>query len=195
MNNFNENNSNLENETNYSNYNYIDPQLEEEVKDAEDGVRELAERKNNSENLISILENKEEEVLKLRKEKDILLQKKLKTEQVLDMLKKFIVLKDNMLKNKKYYRAILFLLGKIRSQEYSNDNTINLTQLINSDEIEEVMNNEEFQIELEFQNENYNDESNNFKDLDELIKEIEIGLLKQVNEIFYENSNENNLSD
>ena len=29
------------------------------------------------------------------------------------MLKKFIVLKDNMLKNKKYYRAILFLLGNI----------------------------------------------------------------------------------
>ncbi len=172
-------------------YDYKNPELEEEVNQAEHIVsRLISGRTPNDQELISVLESKEAEVNRLRIEKDKLILRKQKTEQVLDMLKKFITLKDNMMNNKRYYRAILYLLDRVRRNENKGDDSLNLAQIINSGELEEIINLDNF--ETYFPDRETHEDLDNFKQLDELIKEIEIELLKQVNDIFGENSNNNN---
>lgn len=189
--------SNNHNNNNSNNFNYRDPELEEEVKQAESIVDQLhvtSGRRPNSDELISVLESKEAEVNRLRIEKDRLVLRKQKTEQVLDMLKKFLVLKDNMSKNKRYYKVISYLLARVRSNQnhhYAQTNDIaNLSQLINSGELEQIISNENFDSFFDSNTETQ-EEVENFRQLDELIKEIEVGLLKQVNEIFGEHASEN----
>lgn len=171
-------------------FNYRDELLEEEVKEAEDIVEQISRKKRENENMLEILESKEAEVNRLRSEKDRLLLKKQRTIYVLDMLKKFMTLKENLIKNRNYYKAIIFLLSRMRNEENSNiDNRVILTQIINSGELELIMNNENFQINFDVTEQERND-WNNFSELDNLLKEIEIGLLNQVNEIFNEKANE-----
>jgi len=182
-----------------SDYNYRDPELEEEVNQAESIVDQLHQsngQRLNSDDLIAVLESKEAEVNKLKIEKDKLVLRKQKTEQVLEMLKKFIVLKDNMSKNKRYYKVISYLLARVRSNDNGNVNnsnydTFNLSQIIGSGQLEEIISNENFDNFFDASYETQ-EEIQNFRQLDELIKEIEVGLLKQVNDIFGDHACENN---
>lgn len=175
-----------------SNFNYRDPELEEDVENAEAYVEQLCinNKENQNQELLTVLESKEAEVNKLRIEKEKLILRKQKTEQILDMMKKFILLKDNMMKNKKYYKAISYLLQRVRSNENGNSDLVNLSQIINSQELYDIINDDNFENIFDMNTENA-EEIENFQQLDSLIKEIEMSLLEQVNEIFGENPNYN----
>ncbi len=188
------NNQNFSSSNNNYNFNFRDAELEEEVKQAENIVDQLhpsSGRRPNSEDLISVLESKEAEVNRLRIEKDKLVLRKQKTEQVLEMLKKFLILKDNMSKNKCYYKVISYLLARMKNSEINNSSDIAyLSLIINSGELDQIISNANFDAFFESSNETQ-DEIESFRNLDELIKEIENDLLRQVNEIFGEHATEN----
>jgi len=188
------NNQNFSSSNNNNNFNFRDAELEEEVKQAENIVDQLhssSGRRPNSEDLISVLESKEAEVNRLRIEKDKLVLRKQKTEQVLEMLKKFLILKDNMSKNKCYYKVISYLLTRMKNSESNNSSDIAyLSLIINSGELDQIISNANFDAFFESSNETQ-DEIESFRNLDELIKEIENDLLRQVNEIFGEHATEN----
>jgi hypothetical protein len=183
---FNNNNNYNNNNNNYNN-DLIENENENEKINLEQKNKESFKQ---TENLIKILESKEDEVSRLKNEKDRLVLRKQKTEGVLEMMKKFISLKNNMLRNKNYYRAIVYLMAKLNNNNNYNSQNVsfNLADIINSSELDELINNENFEnILLEFPV----DERHlvNFQELDILIKEIEDDLLKQVSELFDENGN------
>ena len=126
-----------------------------------------------------IKKQKEIQTLKIQKE-NLIMQKK-KTEQVLSILKKYLLLKENLGQNKKKYKLILYLLCKIRKGE---------TNQIDINAIQETLNN------VNLDNINFNEEDisgaekeelDNFETSDKLLKEIELSLSKQINSFFQEN--------
>jgi len=174
----------------YSNSNSMNPNTEifEEVKQSENINRYTNSLMGPSQqDLIHILESKEAEVTKLKLEKDKLVIRKQKIEQILDMLKKFIKFKDNMASNKKYYRAIIYLMESVKNSENGNSETENLLQLINSGELEEVINDENIIVSRE-ENE---EDILAFQQIDDLMRIIETDLYKQVNDVFCQKENKN----
>lgn len=131
------------------------------------------------------LEAKNRDVLKLREEKEKLELQKEKTENILNMMKKFVQLKETMNMNKKKYKTILYLLNKVRNGELES---------INQDSVEGVIQ------EIDLENMDLKDyplteteqtELENFDNTDEVLKEIEGSMLKQIEEIFRQNNSNN----
>jgi hypothetical protein len=117
-----------------SNCDYVDPELELEVQEATQEVEETISPSKIKEKKI----HTEEEILLLRKEKERLEEQKMKTEQILYMIKKFMTLKEHMMNNKKKYKLILFLLSKMRRGEVSNLNQETINEAIQDIDVESL---------------------------------------------------------
>ena len=111
------------------------------------------------------------------------MQKK-KTEQVLSILKKYLLLKENLGQNKKKYKLILYLLCKIRKGEANQIDMNALTQTLNDVNLDNINFNDEDISGAE------KEELDNFETSDKLLKEIELSLSKQINSFFQENEDE-----
>ena len=134
---------------------------------------------------------KKSEIILLKKQKQNLINQKRKTEQMLNVLKKYMQLKENFLKNKKKYKSILFLLSKIRKNNLKqNENDIGDN---NMDKIEELLNNqnlENIDLNSELINSEEKEELKNFDVSDELLKDIECTLMLKIKKLFQEEKNE-----
>lgn len=154
------------------NCDYVDPELEIEVQEATQQVEETIYQSKISEKKI----HTEEEILLLRKEKERLEEQKMKTEQILYMIKKFMTLKEHMMNNKNKYKLILFLLSKMRRGEVSDLNQETINEAIHEIDIESL-NISEFENTI---SENERNELMNFENSDVLMKEIEESIMKQI---------------
>lgn len=129
---------------------------------------------------------KQKEIQSLKDQKQSLQNQKEKTQQVLLILKKYLILKENLAKNKKKYKLVLYLLSKIRKGEAKPMNEAEISLTIQDVNLEEI----------DFDNEDISEtekgELDNFEATDQLLKEIEESISKQINTIFSEsNSNSN----
>ena len=129
-----------------------------------------------------IKKQKEIQTLKIQKE-NLIMQKK-KTEQVLSILKKYLLLKENLGQNKKKYKLILYLLCKIRKGKANQIDMNALTQTLNDVNLDNINFNDEDISGAE------KEELDNFETSDKLLKEIELSLSKQINSFFQENEDE-----
>ena len=111
------------------------------------------------------------------------MQKK-KTEQVLSILKKYLLLKENLGQNKKKYKLILYLLCKIRKGETNQIDMNALTETLNNVNLDNINFNDEDISGAE------KEELDNFETSDKLLKEIELSLSKQINSFFQENEDD-----
>lgn len=160
-----------------------------------------------SQSIISINLNKKEssyrtidstsaEVMKLKNEKNMLENKKLRTERVLEMLRKFVRLKENVLRNKKRYQFILFVMSKVKSGQIMNISSEgNVDDLIEGLDYIEHVNDDELEL-----NESDKRELDNFENAEELLKHMEKSIFDQVKDILAEedgnhNDEEENLDD
>jgi hypothetical protein len=167
---------------NFDNCDYIDPELELEVQEATQEVEETISPSKIQEKKI----HTEEEILLLRKEKERLEEQKMKTEQILYMIKKFMTLKEHMMNNKKKYKLILFLLSKMRRGEVSNLNQETINEAIQDIDVESL-NISEYESTI---SENERNELMNFENSDVLMKEIEDSIMKQIELHLSENRND-----
>ena len=129
------------------------------------------------ENQISPENKKEIEYLK--KQKEDLVKQKQKAEQMLNVLKKFVISKQDYLKYENKYKPLLFVLNKINFEEGEKITTNRIEELLES-KVENI----EFSEEEIKDNEWGNIE--NFKINEELLKNIENSLMKRVNDFFQE---------
>ena len=138
---------------------------------------------------------KKSEIILLKKQKENLINQKKKTEQMLNVLKKYMQLKENFLKNRQKYKSILFLLSKIRKNNLQqNENEIGDN---NMDKIEELLNNqnlENIDLNSELINSEEKEELKNFDVSDELLKDIECTLMLKIKKLFQEEKNEDILN-
>ena len=131
---------------------------------------------------------KEKQIQNLKEQKNNLMIQKKKTEQLLGVLKKYMNIKECMLKNKEKYKIILHLLQKLKSSSFSNSpsapnspgslslpaiektiSELDLNSLADSD-FDSAALSEAERKELE-----------NFQKNDGLLKEIEEKLMEQIN--------------
>ena len=113
----------------------------------------------------------------------------MQTEQILLILKKYLLLRENLANNKKKYKMILFLLSKIRkgeTRELDEHAIDNMLSQVNLDEVD--FDNEEI-------SENEKNELMNFDSSDKLLKEIEESLTKQINSFVKEENEEDKNND
>ena len=134
---------------------------------------------------------KKSEIILLKKQKENLINQKKKTEQMLNVLKKYMQLKENFLNNRQKYKNILFLLSKIRKhnlQQNENDiedNTMN--------KIEELLNNqnlENIDLNSDIISSEEKEELKNFDVSEELLKDIECSLMLKIKKLFQEEQND-----
>jgi hypothetical protein len=167
---------------------FIDPELEDDLSELD---RDLEVTFKNSDlslstedkSKINIHKNQskrhtEESLNRLRIEKEILEEQKSKTENILQMLKKFVSLKQNLTNNKKKYKLALYLLSNIRQGDSS------ILNRIDELDVDSIVFNDEMQI-----SETEKEELDNFKDSDVLMKEIEEGILIQIENILQKEKN------
>ena len=134
---------------------------------------------------------KKSEIILLKKQKENLINQKKKTEQMLNVLKKYMQLKENFLNNRQKYKSILFLLSKMRKnnlQQNENDiedNTMN--------KIEELLNNqnlENIDLNSDIISSEEKEELKNFDVSEELLKDIECSLMLKIKKLFQEEQND-----
>ena len=168
---------------------FCNKELEDEINENEIKIQNTIEKKNKNRNLGKTSEylevtvkrpNKPEEkdldVLKSQKEE--LTQQKEKTENVLQMLKKFLILKENVMNNKKKYRFVLYIISKIRKDNMENVSIESIQDLIKDLDIEQIMQNNDFNLtESEISG------LENFDNTEKLLQDIEIQLFKHVDEV------------
>ena len=133
---------------------------------------------------------KRSEIILLKKQKENLINQKRKTEQMLNILKKYMQLKENFLKNKQKYKSILFVLSKMRQKQKDNNNN----NESNIDKIEELLdceNIEKININLEELNEEEKKELENFEVSESLLKEIENALMQKIKKLLEEEKTKN----
>ena len=139
---------------------------------------------------------KKSEIILLKKQKENLINQKKKTEQMLNILKKYMQLKENFLKNRQKYKSILFVLSKIRKQNSQlNDNEIGDNAM---DKIEQLLDNqnlENMNINMDDITPEEKDELNNFDVSDELLKDIECSLMLKIKKLFEEEKEQNVLNE
>ena len=128
---------------------------------------------------------KKSEIILLKKQKENLINQKRKTEQMLNVLKKYMLLKENFLNNRQKYKSILYLLSKIRKnnlqQNDIEDNTMN--------KIEELLNNqnlENIDLNSDVISSEEKEELKNFDVSEELLKDIECSLMLKIKQLFQE---------
>lgn len=163
------NNLKFQNNLCQENYNFDDPELETEVNEAEEGANRVIQKDENTKQYT------EEDLIRLKKEKERLESQKMKTEEILAMIKKFMSLKEHMSTNKKKYKLILYVLSKVRKGETTELNQENLSEALNNIDIENL-NLEEEDVLSNTEKE----ELSNFQNSEELLKDIEEGILKQI---------------
>ena len=143
---------------------------------------------------------KKSEIILLKKQKESLINQKKKTEQMLNILKKYMQLKENFLKNKQKYKSILFILSKIRQKNINPNNMGNNQDEQNIDKIVEILDCENIdEINNNFENISKEEEKElqNFEISEGLLKEIETSLMLKIKQLLEEekniniNSNEN----
>ena len=139
---------------------------------------------------------KRSEIILLKKQKENLINQKKKTEQMLNILKKYMQLKENFLKNRQKYKSILFVLSKIRKQNSQlNDNEIGDNAM---DKIEQLLDNqnlENMNINMDDITPEEKEELNNFDVSDELLKDIECSLMLEIKKLFEEEKEQNVLNE
>ena len=144
---------------------------------------------------------KKSEIILLKKQKENLINQKKKTEQMLNILKKYMQLKENFLKNKQKYKFILFNLSKIRQKNINQNNFGNNQDEQNIDKIDELLDCENIdEINNNFENISKEEEKElqNFEVSEGLLKEIETSLMLKIKKLLEDekniriNSNENN---
>ena len=109
---------------------------------------------------------------------------------MLNILKKYMQLKENFLKNKQKYKSILFVLSKMRQKQKDNNNN----NESNIDKIEELLdceNIEKININLEELNEEEKKELENFEVSESLLKEIENALMQKIKKLLEEEKTKN----
>ena len=138
---------------------------------------------------------KKSEIILLKKQKENLINQKKKTEQMLNILKKYMQLKENFLKNRQKYKSILFVLSKIRKHNIQNENEIGDNTM---DQIEQLLDNqnlENMDINIDEISPEEKDELKNFDVSDELLKDIESSLMMKIKKLFQEEKNENTFNE
>ena len=101
-----------------------------------------------------------------------------KTEHVLQMLKKFLVLKENVLNNKKKYKFILYILTKVKKDNAQTVSLESIQHLIKDLNIDEIMQSNDFNL-----SESEISELENFDQTEKLLQDIEIQLFKHVDDV------------
>jgi hypothetical protein len=135
---------------------------------------------------------KRSEIILLKKQKENLINQKRKTEQMLNVLKKYMQLKENFLKNKQKYKSLLYFLSKLRPQNSNNPQNNNGEENShenepNIDTIEELLeckSDEEININLNQISDEEKKELQNFQVSEDLLKEIECSLLQKIKQLF-----------
>ena len=107
---------------------------------------------------------------------------------MLNILKKYMQLKENFLKNKQKYKSILFVLSKMRQKKpQSENNNYNIEQNeTNYDKIEELLdceNIDNIKINLEELNNEEKKELQNFEVSEALLKDIENSLMLKIRKL------------
>ena len=133
---------------------------------------------------------KKSEIILLKKQKENLINQKKKTEQMLNILKKYMLLKENFFKNKQKYKSILFLLSKMR--KINNENTIEDHTIDKIEQLLDSQNSENININLEEISNEEKEELKNFDVSEDLLKDIESSLMTKINKLFEEDKNDNN---
>ena len=123
---------------------------------------------------------KQKEIQMLKQEKENLLLQKHQTEQVLYVLKKYLLLKETLTNNKKKYKLILYLLSKIRKGEANATDKKSITDVLMDLNVENV------DFECEDISEQEKKELENFESSGKLLQEIENTLMKQISAFFIE---------
>ena len=127
----------------------------------------------------------------LKKQKENLINQKKKTEQMLNVLKKYMQLKENFLNNRQKYKSILFLLSKIRKHNLQqNDNDIEDNTM---NKIEELLNNqnlENLELNSDMISSEEKEELKNFDASEELLRDIECSLMLKIKKLFQEEKND-----
>ena len=135
---------------------------------------------------------KKSEIILLKRQKENLINQKKKTEQMLNILKKYMQLKENFLKNRQKYKSILFVLSKIRKHNIQqNENEIGDNTM---DKIEQLLDNqnlENIDLNMDEISSEEKDELKNFDVSDELLKDIECTLMLKIKKLFEEEKNQN----
>ena len=135
---------------------------------------------------------KKSEIILLKRQKENLINQKKKTEQMLNILKKYMQLKENFLKNRQKYKSILFVLSKIRKHNIQqNENEIGDNTM---DKIEQLLDNqnlENIDLNMDEISSEEKDELKNFDVSDELLKDIECSLMLKIKALFEEEKNQN----
>ena len=138
---------------------------------------------------------KRSEIILLKKQKENLINQKRKTEQMLNILKKYMLLKENFLKNKQKYKSILFILSKMRQKNLKEkENNNNEQNEPNIDKIEELLNFEnidKININCEELSEEEKKELQNFEVSESLLKEIECTLMQKIKKLLEDEKNKN----
>ena len=145
---------------------------------------------------------KRSEIILLKKQKENLINQKKRTEQMLNVLKKYMKLKENFLKNKQKYKSILFILSKMRQKnlEQNNDNNTNgsTSNEDSIDKIEQLLeceNIDNYNINLKEISNEEKEELNNFEVSETLLKDIETCLMQKIKKLFEEEKKEYNGKD
>ena len=125
-----------------------------------------------------IEKNKKKEIEKLRKQKDELIYHQQKKEQMLNVLKKYLKLKENFTQNKQKYKWVLYMLNKIK-----NENNDNFTYM---DKVEQILNDESINNEID---NNSMEELKSFEVNENLLKDIEKSLTSTINNFFKNEEN------
>jgi len=125
---------------------------------------------------------KKSEIILLKKQKENLINQKKKTEQMLNILKKYMLLKENFFKNKQKYKSILFLLSKMR--KINNENTIEDHTIDKIEQLLDSQNSENININLEEISNEEKEELKNFDVSEDLLKDIESSLMTKINKLF-----------
>lgn len=141
---------------------------------------------------------KRSEIILLKKQKENLINQKKKTEQMLNVLKKYMQLKENFLKNKQKYKSLLYFLSKLRPQNSNSSQNNNNEENThengpNIDTIEELLeckSEEEININLNQISNEEKKELQNFQVSEELLKEIECSLLQKIKQLFQQEKEE-----
>ena len=115
-------------------------------------------------NIIAL--DKKKKIEKLKKQKEDLIYYQQKKEQILNILKKYMILKENFFKNKKKYKSILYILNKVKNK--NNDNFQYM------DKIERLLDGETLNDDFDI---NDIEKLKNFEVNENLLKGIEKSLL------------------
>lgn len=131
---------------------------------------------------------KQKEIQTLKQQKQNLLAQKKQTEQILMILKNYLLLRENHANSKKKYKMILYLLSKIRKGEARALDESYIEEMLKSVNLDEV------NFDSEEISETEKNELLNFDSSEKLLKEIEESLTSQINSFVKDENNEESTS-